>query len=100
METSKPLDKSSFIYPRARYYGQIKPENLAFNANLQEFSHKVSIITCLEISGKLTPMQAYNQIESLSILQGLSNFCRLGFTRGKTQQMLVNVGFRSSTQPT
>jgi len=31
-----------FIYPRSRYYGQVKPENLVFNANLQEFAQRVS----------------------------------------------------------
>jgi hypothetical protein len=55
MENSNQRDKEKLLYPQARYYGQIKPENLVFNANLQEFSQKVSYISCLETSGKLAP---------------------------------------------
>jgi len=29
---------SSILYPKSRYYGEVKPENLVFNANLQEFA--------------------------------------------------------------
>lgn len=31
-------ERNPFIYPHSRYYGQVKPENLVFNANLQEFA--------------------------------------------------------------
>lgn len=65
MEQSNKGDKESFLYPRSRYYGQVKPENLVFNANLQEFAQKVGIITCLETSGKLFPEEAYKQIKTL-----------------------------------
>ncbi|MBD2683090.1 MULTISPECIES: hypothetical protein [Nostoc] len=57
--------KNKFLYPRSRYYGQVKPENLVFNANLQEFAQKVGYITCLETNGKLSPDEAYNQIKAL-----------------------------------
>jgi hypothetical protein len=30
------MDKDEFLNPRSRYYGQVKPENLVFNANLQD----------------------------------------------------------------
>ncbi|MEB3335902.1 MAG: hypothetical protein VKJ46_00445 [Leptolyngbyaceae bacterium] len=56
---------SNFLYPRSRYYGQVKPENLLFNANLQEFSHRVGFISCLETSGKLSPEEAYQEIKTL-----------------------------------
>ena len=59
------MDRSDFIYPRSRYHGQWKPENLAFDANLQEFSQKVSYICNLEINGKLPPYEAYKKIKSL-----------------------------------
>ncbi|MCW5318406.1 hypothetical protein GTQ43_33200 [Nostoc sp. KVJ3] len=62
-DNSKDLE--SFIYPRSRYYGQFQPENIVFNANLQEFSQKVGYISCLETSGKLSPEEAYNQIRAL-----------------------------------
>ncbi|WGV27075.1 DUF7219 family protein [Halotia branconii] len=58
-------DKNKFIYPRSRYYGQTKPENLVFNANLQEFTQIVSYISCLETSGKLAPLEAYQQIKAV-----------------------------------
>lgn len=38
------MEKEDFLYPRSRYYGQVQPENLVFNANLQEFAQKVSLI--------------------------------------------------------
>ncbi|WP_179071159.1 hypothetical protein [Nostoc sp. C057] len=41
MDESNINDKNKFLYLRSRYYGQVKPENLVFNANLQEFAHKV-----------------------------------------------------------
>ncbi|MBW4596028.1 MAG: hypothetical protein KME46_24780 [Brasilonema angustatum HA4187-MV1] len=59
------VDKDDFLYPRGRYYGQVKPENLVFNANLQEFAQKVSYICNLETAGKVPPEQAYDQIKEL-----------------------------------
>ncbi|MBD2441101.1 hypothetical protein [Nostoc sp. FACHB-110] len=64
METNI-MNKSDFIYPRGRYYGQVKPENLVFNANLQEFAQKVSYVCSLETGGKLPPEDAYEQIKAL-----------------------------------
>ncbi len=54
-----------FLYPRSKYRGSIKPENLIFNANLQEFSHRVSYITNLETNGKITPEESYERIRAL-----------------------------------
>ena len=65
MEQSDQDDKERFLYPHASYHGQVKPENLVFNANLQEFAHKVGYITALETSGKLSPLEAYKQIKEL-----------------------------------
>lgn len=58
-------DRSNFIYPRSRYYGQVKPENLVFNANLQEFAQRVSYISGLHTGGKIPPDVAYKQIKRL-----------------------------------
>ena len=58
-------DRDNFLYPRSSYRGDIKPENLVFNANLQEFAQKVSYICNLETSGKVPPQQAYKQIKNL-----------------------------------
>ena len=65
MTQSQKVDKDRFLYPCNRYYGQFKPENLVFDANLQEFAQRVSYIYNLENSGKLNPEEAYQRIESL-----------------------------------
>ncbi|NER37637.1 MAG: hypothetical protein F6J93_27360 [Oscillatoria sp. SIO1A7] len=54
-----------FLYPRSRYHGEVKPENLVFNANLQEFAQRVNFIVALESNGKLAPEVAYAEIEAL-----------------------------------
>jgi hypothetical protein len=56
---------TQFMFPQSRYYGTFTPENLMFNANLQEFSHRVSIICALETGGKLSAQEAYSKIEEL-----------------------------------
>lgn len=58
-------DRSYFLYPRSRYHGQVKPENLVFNANLQEFAQRVSYICNLETAGKISPEDSYNQIKEI-----------------------------------
>lgn len=58
-------NKDDFLYPRSRYYGDFKPENVVFNSNLQEFAQKVNYICNLETGGKISPQQAYEEIKSL-----------------------------------
>lgn len=58
-------NQSDFFYPRSRYYGEVKPENLVFNANLQEFAQRVSYLCNLETAGKLPSEVAYEQIKQL-----------------------------------
>ncbi|MCC5638127.1 hypothetical protein LC593_20275 [Nostoc sp. CHAB 5844] len=65
MQQPNQPEKDKFLSPRSRYYGQVKPENLVFNTNLQEFAQKVSLITSLETNGKLSAHQAYKQIKLL-----------------------------------
>jgi hypothetical protein len=60
-----PKQTDFFLYHNSRYHGQVKPENLVFNSNLQEFTQKVSYICSLETAGKLTPEDSYKQIKSL-----------------------------------
>lgn len=57
--------KDKFLFPQSRYRGNFTPENLVFNANLQEFAQKVAYICNLETNGKLSPQEAYKQIKSL-----------------------------------
>ncbi len=59
------MERSDFLYPRSRYRGHWKPENLVFDANLQEFAQRVSYICNLQTNGKLSPTEAYEQIKSL-----------------------------------
>jgi len=57
--------KENFLTPRSRYYGEFTPENLAFDANLQEFAQRVAVICSLETGGKLSPEAAYVEIRQL-----------------------------------
>ncbi|MBF2018081.1 MAG: hypothetical protein IGS23_23380 [Rivularia sp. T60_A2020_040] len=59
------MEKEDFLYPRSRYYGEVKPENLVFNSNLQEFAQKVGIICSLETGGKITTIEAYEEIKAI-----------------------------------
>ncbi len=56
---------TKLMLPQSRYYGKFTPENLMFNANLQEFSHRISIICALETGGKISSDEAFAQIEEL-----------------------------------
>jgi hypothetical protein len=59
------VDKDSFFYPTARYRGEFSPQQLAFNANLQEFASRISLICGLETGGKISSEEAYRQIKQL-----------------------------------
>ncbi len=77
-------DLQAFLYPRSRYYGEVKPQNLVFNANLQEFSQRVSLITNLATNGKLSPEEAYTQVEALwQQLHTSKNQLRIGQSFGE-----------------
>lgn len=65
MTESDKADKENFLYPRSKYYGQFNPENLVFNANLQEFAQKVGYIVNLQTAGKITSEEAYREIKGL-----------------------------------
>ncbi|MEH2089047.1 DUF7219 family protein [Nostoc sp.] len=58
-------DKNRFLYACDRYHGKLQPNNLIFNANLQEFTQRVSYIANLETAGKLSPQIAFGQLEAL-----------------------------------
>ena len=57
--------KEQFIYPKDSYRGEFKLNQVAFNANLQEFAQKVNIICNLETNGKITSHAAYQRIKDL-----------------------------------
>ncbi len=56
--------KNKFLYPIGKYYGEFTPENLAFNANLQEFAQRVSYLCALESNGKISSQDAYEEIKN------------------------------------
>lgn len=58
-------DKQDILYPHHRYYGKFTPQALVFNANLQEFATRVSYISNFQTAGKLSPQEAYQQIQVL-----------------------------------
>lgn len=63
--SSDRRDRDSFLFPRSNYYGEFSPQQLTFNANLQEFAHRISYISGLQTGGKLSPDEAYSQIKAL-----------------------------------
>lgn len=65
MDNNNKADKENMLYPRSTYHGNFTPENLVFNANLQEFAQKVGYICNLETNGKMSSNQAYQQIRVL-----------------------------------
>ncbi len=58
-------DKESFFYPQARYQGGVRPQDLVFDANLQEFAQRAGLICALETGGKISPTEAYREIKKL-----------------------------------
>ena len=61
----EPHSKEDFIAPRSAYWGKVTLPNLTFNANLQEFANRVTLICNLETGGKIAPEEAYKEIKSL-----------------------------------
>jgi len=57
--------KKDFLFPIGNYHGEFSPENLIFNANLQEFAQKVSYLCALESNGKISGEDTYQQIKRL-----------------------------------
>ena len=56
---------SDFLMPLRPYRSKVNPEDLVFDATLQEFAQRVSYISNLESSGKISPQESYIQIKSL-----------------------------------
>ena len=45
-------NKEAFLYPRSKYYGEFTPENLVFDANLQEFAQRTLICAIWKLMAK------------------------------------------------
>ncbi|NBD32270.1 MAG: hypothetical protein GVY17_04685 [Cyanobacteria bacterium] len=56
---------NQYLYPHASYRGTVNPENLVFNANLQEFAQRVGYLANLETAGKISPQEAYEEANAL-----------------------------------
>ncbi|MGF2040096.1 MAG: DUF7219 family protein [Nostoc sp. CmiVER01] len=65
MDDYEQRGKNNFLYVRYQYHGKFTPQNFLFNANLQEFSQRVSYLCNLQTLGKLSSQECYEQIESL-----------------------------------
>jgi sigma54-dependent transcription regulator len=65
MTDNKPSPKENFLFPRSKYWGEFTPQQLAFNANLQEFAQRVSFVCNLETGGKMSADEAYDEIKRL-----------------------------------
>jgi hypothetical protein len=62
---SESINIEQFFDLHDPYYGEFTPENLVFNANLQELGQKISYWCGLETDGKITPEEAYEKIRQL-----------------------------------
>ncbi|MEL6496600.1 MAG: hypothetical protein AAFQ41_15985 [Cyanobacteria bacterium J06623_7] len=68
MSQNADQDKRNFLYPKSRYRGEFSPNNpnnLLFNANLQEFAQQVSYTCSLESNGKISSAESYERIKQL-----------------------------------
>jgi hypothetical protein len=57
--------KKGCLNPLGRYTSEFTPNNLAFDANLQEFAQQTFYLCNLETNGKITPEETYGQIKQL-----------------------------------
>jgi hypothetical protein len=84
MHDSNEVDKNNFIYQHYQYQGHFTLSKLLFNANLQEFSQRVSYICNLQTTGKISLQECYEQIEELWEKLTLS-FKALGTEKDETK---------------
>ena len=55
----------NFLYPRSRFYGKLTPAQQDFNASLQDFAQRVSMVCALGTGGTLSPEETYQQVSRL-----------------------------------
>ena len=65
MSDADKAERQKFLHPVHPYRGEFTPENVLFDANLQEFAARISYICALETGGKIAPLEAYQQIKAL-----------------------------------
>ena len=59
------MTTSEFIYPRLEFHGEDRADYVRFDHELQDFAQRTAMISSLEISGKISPLEAYRRIEFL-----------------------------------
>ncbi len=59
------MSADDFLNPKASFQGEFTPQNLAFDANLQEFAQRVAYVCALETAGKISPVEAHRRIRVL-----------------------------------
>lgn len=57
------MELKNFLNPRYPYRGSDQPEDILFNANLQEFAQQVSYIAALQSNGKMSAYESYKKIK-------------------------------------
>lgn len=84
-DKDKDRQLNEFLTPRGKYHGEFTPQNLAFNANLQEFAQRVALICGLETGGKISSAQAYDDIKKLwkELKTSKKNLIKKGKGKGK-----------------
>jgi hypothetical protein len=78
MDDYNQVNKDIFVYHQHQYLGEFTPQNLVFNANLQEFSQTVCYICNLESAEILSSRECYEEMELLW-QQLTQSFKSLGF---------------------
>jgi hypothetical protein len=64
-----------FACPIARYRGVNHPGSQEFNAHLQSFAHRVSLLAALHTGGNLPTYETYQQL--LTLWEALQPYCSL-----------------------
>jgi hypothetical protein len=59
------MNKFDFFCPRARYKGEPVLEHRDFNFHFQYFANRVSLLCGLQTGGKISPSDAYLQLNQL-----------------------------------
>lgn len=59
------MNLQDLLYSQGAYHGRDRPTNTAFNAILQEFSHRLDYISGLHTGGKISSLEAFEEIDDL-----------------------------------
>ncbi|MFW9263845.1 DUF7219 family protein [Nostoc sp. CALU 546] len=84
MDDYNQINKNNFLYQPHQYLGKFTPQNLVFNANLQEFSQRVSYICNQQTDEKYSPLTCYEEIDRLW-QQLTHSFKTLGIDKNETE---------------